>query len=83
MTDLRHLLERQAEWQKTRRSLSWPEKIRMVEAMQDAIRQFRGMLSMKTRRPTDISMSKPALQDEGSPNVRAKVIDQQQESNDE
>ena len=42
MTDVRRLLERQAEWQKARRGLSWPEKIRMAEAMRDAIRQLRG-----------------------------------------
>ncbi|MGH9316587.1 MAG: hypothetical protein ACRD1P_05730, partial [Thermoanaerobaculia bacterium] len=42
MTDVRRLLERQAEWQKARGRLSWPEKVRMAEAMRDTIRQLRG-----------------------------------------
>ena len=33
MSDVQRLLERQAEWQKRRKSLSWPEKLRMVEAI--------------------------------------------------
>ena len=42
MTDVRRLLERQAEWQKARGGLSWPEKIRMAEAMREMICQLRG-----------------------------------------
>ena len=42
MTDVRRLLERQAEWQRARGALSWPEKVRMAEAMRDAIYQLRG-----------------------------------------
>lgn len=41
MSDLRHLFQRQAAWQKKRESLSWPDKIRMVEAMQGTLRQLR------------------------------------------
>ena len=41
MIDPQHLFERQAEWQKTRQSLSWSAKIRMVEAMQESLRQLR------------------------------------------
>ncbi|OGP21760.1 MAG: hypothetical protein A2038_04925 [Deltaproteobacteria bacterium GWA2_57_13] len=41
MSDIQQLLERQAEWQKSRKSLSWPEKIRMVEAIRESILQFR------------------------------------------
>ena len=42
MTDVRRLFERQAEWQRARRGLSWPEKVRMAEAMREAILQLRG-----------------------------------------
>jgi hypothetical protein len=41
MIDSQYLLERQAEWQKKRQSLSWSAKIRMVEAMQGSLRQLR------------------------------------------
>jgi hypothetical protein len=41
MSDLQHLFQRQAAWQKKRESLSWPDKIRMVEAMQGTLRQLR------------------------------------------
>jgi hypothetical protein len=41
MSDIQKLLERQAEWQKSRKSLSWPEKIRMAEAIRESVLQFR------------------------------------------
>jgi hypothetical protein len=41
MSDTRHLLERQAAWQKNRAALPWAKKIRMVEAMQGTLRQLR------------------------------------------
>ena len=41
MTDIRHPLGRQAEWQKARRWMSWSEKVRLVESLHAAIRQFR------------------------------------------
>ena len=54
MTDVRRLLERQAEWQKARGGgLSWPEKVRMAEAMREVILQLRGELNEKRHaRPT-------------------------------
>ena len=39
------MLERQDVWQKARRHLSWPEKIRMAEVMRDAALQLRKPLS--------------------------------------
>jgi len=44
MTDVRRLFERQAEWQRARRGLSWPEKVRMAEVMREAILMLRGKL---------------------------------------
>ncbi len=49
MTDLEHLLERQAQWQKSRQSLTWPEKIRMAERVRESIGQLRAQ-----PRPTDL-----------------------------
>ncbi len=37
MIDVKQLLARQAEWQKRRRSMSWPEKIRMAEEIRESI----------------------------------------------
>jgi len=53
MTDIQRLIERQAQWQKSRRSLSWPEKVRMAEAMRGAIHQLRGGLNKKSRARTE------------------------------
>jgi len=41
MSEIQALLERQARWQKTRRALSWPEKIRMAEKVRESARQMR------------------------------------------
>jgi hypothetical protein len=35
--DVQELLQRQAQWQKSRQALSWPEKIRMAEKIRDSI----------------------------------------------
>jgi len=41
MSDIQELLERQARWQKTRKNLTWPEKIRMAERVRASILQLR------------------------------------------
>ena len=43
MTNLRQVRERQAEWQKSRRHSSWPEKVHQAEAVRDSVRQLREM----------------------------------------
>ena len=48
MSDMQHLLQRQAAWQKKRAALSWPEKIRMVEQIQESLHQIR---AFKNKRP--------------------------------
>jgi hypothetical protein len=40
MTDMRELFERQAAGQAGRRRLSWPEKIRVAEAMRESLVRF-------------------------------------------
>jgi len=57
MSDIQPLLRRQAAWQKNRERLSWPDKIRMVEALQGTLRQLR---SSRNRLPcTPINFTKP------------------------
>lgn len=41
MSDAEQLLERQAAWQKRRKFLSWPEKIRLVERIRASVVQLR------------------------------------------
>jgi len=41
MTDLEQMLKRQTEWQKSRQSLTWPEKIRLAERVRESVRQLR------------------------------------------
>ena len=57
MTDIQQLLERQAKWQKARGVLSWPEKIRLAEAMREAIHQLRS--GLEERRQTQTALPPP------------------------
>jgi len=41
MNDIRRLLERQARWQRARKALPWPEKIRMAERVRESARKLR------------------------------------------
>jgi len=41
MTDTRELFECQAAWQAGRRQLSWPEKVRMAEAIRESLVRLR------------------------------------------
>ena len=41
MTDLEQMLKRQTEWQKSRQSLTWPEKIRLAERVRESVGQLR------------------------------------------
>jgi hypothetical protein len=50
--DVKKLLERQAAWQKGRKSIPWPEKIRMVEAIRESILQIRSTEPGLTRETT-------------------------------
>ncbi len=40
MSDHAQILRRQAQWQKHRRSLTWPEKIRLAEQVLETVRQW-------------------------------------------
>jgi hypothetical protein len=50
MNNIQPLLDRQAAWQKHRAALSWAEKIRMVEAIQETLRQLKNS-NPKKRNP--------------------------------
>ncbi len=41
MNDIPRMLDRQAAWQRSRRLLPWPVKIRMAEMAREAIKQLR------------------------------------------
>ncbi len=43
MTHADELFTRQAQWQRSRRSLSWPEKIREAERLRPSLEAFRRM----------------------------------------
>lgn len=45
MTDMRDLFERRAAWQAAFRHLSWPDKIRMAEAIRESVVRLRSMRS--------------------------------------
>jgi len=45
------LFEKQAHWQKARKDLSWPEKIRVVEKALKSIRQLQASFSKSQAKP--------------------------------
>jgi hypothetical protein len=53
MTEVSERLNKQAQWQKRRRALSWPEKVRLAEAVRDSVEALR-------RAPAEPSPSSPA-----------------------
>ncbi len=64
MRDVHQLLQRQAQWQKSRQALPWPEKIRLVEGIRDSIEAFRAererrRLSGRSARENGIPRPKP------------------------
>jgi hypothetical protein len=40
MTDVQEMFRRQAIWQRSRQSLTWPEKIRMAEMVRESVKQL-------------------------------------------
>ena len=41
MNDIQEMLKRQAVWQRSRQSLTWPEKIRMAEKVRESVKELR------------------------------------------
>ena len=52
MTTLREIFARQARWQRERAQLSWPEKIRLAEAMREALLVLRAGKPWPPAHPT-------------------------------
>ena len=53
MSDPIEMLKRQAQWQKTRQSLTWPEKLRLAARVLESARQWRARPSPVIRGPAD------------------------------
>jgi hypothetical protein len=43
VNDVQQLLRQQAAWQKARRNLSWPEKIRLAQKIRESVAAWRVM----------------------------------------
>jgi hypothetical protein len=74
MTRADELFSRQAQWQRSRRNLSWPEKIREAERLRPSLEAFRQMRTNRGVRPAGQPPEKavaPAARDSGhrGPNV--------------
>ncbi len=41
MDDIQQMLKRQADWQRSRQSLPWPDKIRMAEMVRESVKGLR------------------------------------------
>ena len=67
MSEIQALLERQARWQKTRRALSWPEKIRMAERVRESVRQLRRSQKAEPDNPEQTQPGKPPAHKTSSP----------------
>ena len=58
MTEIDKLFERHKEWHKSRIALSWPEKIRMAEAVRESVKKMR---EMRTKRLNKIGNEKTEM----------------------
>ena len=52
MSDIQQLFERQARWQKTRKALSWPQKIQMAEKIRESARELRAVRKAELHGPS-------------------------------
>ncbi len=67
MTDSEAMLRRQAQWQKDRRSLSWPEKIRMAERVRESAERLRDRPGPARTLPPSGACAPPLLGDRPMP----------------
>lgn len=49
MSNVDEMLKRQAQWQKSRQQLTWPEKIRMAEQVRDSVVALRSSAGQPPR----------------------------------
>jgi hypothetical protein len=52
MLDVQEMLKRQAVWQRSRQSLTWPEKIRMAEKVRESVKQLRASSGLTGKQET-------------------------------
>jgi hypothetical protein len=57
--DVKELLARQAEWQKARRLLSWPEKLRQAAEMRETLRHFEILRASEAGKRRHGAVSRP------------------------
>ena len=50
MFDVKQMLAEQAEWQKARRLIPWPEKLRMAAEMRETLLTFQAIRAAEARR---------------------------------
>ncbi len=72
MTRADELFSRQAQWQQSRRNLSWPEKIRQAERLRPSLEAFRQMrmnrgvrVAVRSQRPHARARLVPLHQNDG------------------
>jgi hypothetical protein len=53
MNDPGQILNRQAQWQKSRQALTWPEKIRLAERVRESVRLWGARPGPVARRPAE------------------------------
>ncbi len=59
MSEYQRRFERQADWQKTLRTLPWPEKVRMAEKVRESVKQLRAAPVSKEDREIRIRAQTP------------------------
>jgi hypothetical protein len=67
MADVRDLLRRQASWQRSRKDLPWPVKIRMAEQARDAALRLRASRSGERAGPGADTVIRSPEKDLGLP----------------
>jgi hypothetical protein len=50
VVDVKQILARQVEWQKARRLLPWPEKLRLAEEMRETLVRFEALRASEMQR---------------------------------
>lgn len=60
MTEIPERLNKQAQWQKSRRTLSWPEKVRLAATIRDSLEPLRRVQAAPSRPlPARSSVTRP------------------------
>ena len=74
MTRADELFSRQAQWQQSRRILSWPEKIRQAERLRPSLEAFRQMRVNRGVRPAGQLQGGRVAVPSQRPHARARLV---------